>query len=291
LKKKIWHEIMDYEFKETDIGGLGYANALNKNDLLLIYDIIYQYQGTDKDVNLAHFNLGICKYKIFDYLARCIDGLMDSKKALKVLLYAYLKADGDIRKFILELNRTDFDIFRDWEKIDLDTEIDDKLLELRSILEDKTDYNLYEIRPQNILIRVHHDKYSNSEEQIVGDLYNLSEKIFYHHCGIEFGEKKLLNKYLRDHPMSEKEEFKKYYLKNKIFFYHGICKCNKCSWCKKGGNIVFKHYDSGLTIASRDVFYEHLKTSERRIFLERNGSNKEKQIVWDEILKECIKSI
>lgn len=113
--KTTWERVMS--MKKNDNRHQGVANTLDKDDLNTICGTIDFFGGNWQQ---ALFDLRIPKYRVFDFLAMCVMGnRIQSEEATKVLVYSFLKVDGDIDKWIDDLRATDYDIVRDWENINL----------------------------------------------------------------------------------------------------------------------------------------------------------------------------
>ena len=65
------------------------------------------------------------QYRVFDFLGMCVMGdRIGSEDATKVLVHALLKVDGNVDKWIYDLQTTDYDVDRSWEDIKLWTGYD-----------------------------------------------------------------------------------------------------------------------------------------------------------------------
>ena len=103
----------------------GVTNKLDKNDIITIIDNMDFFNATDIFLRQSQYDLTMPKFKVYDWLAMCIMGRNDddrdnNNQALKVLVYAYLQAKGNITEFIINLRENDYDIIRDWEKVEVD---------------------------------------------------------------------------------------------------------------------------------------------------------------------------
>lgn len=110
-----WDKVMAMKTKDTRHNGL--ANNLTNDELQCVYGTIDYFGGF---VRQAQFDLTVARYRIFDFLAMCVMGdRVGSPDATKVLVHSFLKADGDIDKWIEDLQTTDYDIDHSWEAVEL----------------------------------------------------------------------------------------------------------------------------------------------------------------------------
>lgn len=113
--KNTWEQVMS--MKKNDNRHIGVANTLTKDELETILATIDFFGGNWK---MAGFDLSFVKYRVFDWLAMCVMGdRIQSPEATKVLVYSFLKVNGDIDKFINDLRITDYQIDTEWESITL----------------------------------------------------------------------------------------------------------------------------------------------------------------------------
>ena len=121
--KELWKEVMTLGRQNE----FGVTNKLDKNDIITIIDNMDFFNATDIFLRQSQHDLTMPKFKVYDWLAMCIMGRNDddrdnNNQALKVLVYAYLQAKGNITEFIINLRENDYDIIRDWEKVEVDLE-------------------------------------------------------------------------------------------------------------------------------------------------------------------------
>ena len=119
--KELWKEVMTLGRQNE----FGVTNKLDKNDIITIIDNMDFFNATDIFLRQSQYDLTMPKFKVYDWLAMCIMGRNDddrdnNNQALKVLVYAYLQAKGNITEFIINLRENDYDIIRDWEKVEVD---------------------------------------------------------------------------------------------------------------------------------------------------------------------------
>jgi len=116
--KELWNQVMNLGKKQE----LGTTNKLDLDDLKTILATMDYFNATRIWLKQTVWDLTKAKYKVFDWLAMSIMSRNDDDREsnnipLKVLVYAYLKAKGNINKFIENLRVDDYDIERNWEKI------------------------------------------------------------------------------------------------------------------------------------------------------------------------------
>jgi hypothetical protein len=113
--KSTWEQVMS--MKKNDNRHQGVANTLDRDDLETICATIDYFGGSWRQ---AYFDLSIPKYRVFDFLAMCVMGnRIQSDEATKVMVYSFLKVDGDVTKWIDDLRATDYAMERGWESIEI----------------------------------------------------------------------------------------------------------------------------------------------------------------------------
>lgn len=95
------------------------ANDLREDELVTIVAVVDFFGGGHQDKSQVTYDLWIAKYRVFDWLAMCVMGRIECREAVQVLVHSFLKVDGDVDKFIEDLREVDYDIVKDWEKIDI----------------------------------------------------------------------------------------------------------------------------------------------------------------------------
>lgn len=114
--KTTWEQVM--ALKSADTKHQGVANTLTPDEIDTILALVDFFDGS---VPQARFDLIMCKYRVFDWLAMCVmGGRIGSDNATKVLAYSFIKMKGDIDKFIQDLRETDYQIVTDWETLTLE---------------------------------------------------------------------------------------------------------------------------------------------------------------------------
>jgi len=110
-----WKRVMS--LKTNDTRHQGIANNLTRDEIRTIAATA-EYFGAE--TQMIMFDLAVARYRVFDWLAMCVQGRME-KTPTKVLVYAFLKANGNIDKFIQDLRDTDYEIRTEWENIVLES--------------------------------------------------------------------------------------------------------------------------------------------------------------------------
>ena len=110
-----WNKVVALKKKDTRHKGV--ANTLTFDEINTIAATVDYFGGSPQQ---TVFDLATARYRVFDFLGMCVMGdRVGTEDGTKVLVHAFLKADGDIDKFIDDLRVTDYDIIRDWEKVEL----------------------------------------------------------------------------------------------------------------------------------------------------------------------------
>ena len=113
---KTWDKVMAMKSKDTRHEGV--ANTLTRDELETILGTVDYFGGS---VRQTWSDLKIIRYRVFDFLAMCVMGdRIDSSDATKVLVHSFLKVDGDIDKWIEDLQTVDYDMDNSWKEINLD---------------------------------------------------------------------------------------------------------------------------------------------------------------------------
>lgn len=112
--KSIWEQVMALKTKDTRHQGV--ANTLTPDE---IETIAATADFFGEDVRQIVWDLKVAKYRVFDWLAMAVHGRIESESAKKVFAYSFIKANGDIDKWIDDLRVTDYEANTKWEAIDL----------------------------------------------------------------------------------------------------------------------------------------------------------------------------
>lgn len=108
-----WMQVMSC--KKADKRSVGIANNLTDDELQpIIGTIDFFCDDYQQDI----WDLKTARYRVFDWLAMRVHG-RGEPTSTKVLAYSFLKCEGDVDKWLDDLRETDYDIFREWEKIEL----------------------------------------------------------------------------------------------------------------------------------------------------------------------------
>lgn len=116
--KKLW----DYVVKEGKKVERGTINKLDDNDINTILGTMEWFGSTTIWMKQTCFDLKIPKFRVFDWLAMCVmsrndDNREQNREALRVLVYSWLKAKGNVREFIDDLRYTDYDCDKSYTSV------------------------------------------------------------------------------------------------------------------------------------------------------------------------------
>jgi hypothetical protein len=114
-----WEKVMEIGKRETRVKQ-EVCNSLDKDELETVLGTMDFFGADKRDLQQTFFDLNIAKYRVFDWLAMALHGRIDNPQSLQVLAWAYIKADGDIDKFIDDLRVNDYDIDHSWTAIELE---------------------------------------------------------------------------------------------------------------------------------------------------------------------------
>ena len=110
-----WDKVMAMKPKDTRHQGV--ANTLTPDELETILGTVDYFGGS---IRQTWSDLKIIRYRVFDFLGMCVMGdRIGSTDATKVLVYSFLKVDGDINKWIDDLRSVDYDMDESWKGIEL----------------------------------------------------------------------------------------------------------------------------------------------------------------------------
>ncbi len=123
MNQNTWNSIM--KLKSKDKRHTGVANTLDSNDRETILATADFFGAEQNDLFQINFDLGVARYRVFDWLGMAVMGRMTNRNALKVFVHSFLKVNGDVDKFIQDLRETDYDIDNSWESTEVD-ESEDK---------------------------------------------------------------------------------------------------------------------------------------------------------------------
>lgn len=100
----------------------GLANTLDSNDRETILATADFFGAEQNDLFQINWDLGVARYRVFDWLGMAVMGRMTNRNAVKVFTHSFLKVGGDVTKFIQDLRETDYDIDNSWESTEVDSE-------------------------------------------------------------------------------------------------------------------------------------------------------------------------
>jgi hypothetical protein len=112
---ELWKTIM----QGKKIAGRSIKNVFDDADITTIIATMDFFDADKASMQQTYFDLTVCKYRMFDFLAMCVMGRIKSETALKVLIHSFIKSNYDERKFIDDLRETDYEIDKSWENINL----------------------------------------------------------------------------------------------------------------------------------------------------------------------------
>ncbi|NOQ37597.1 hypothetical protein GQ472_01790 [archaeon] len=124
--KVLWQDIVTKGRKREPTALTGGMNHLDDSEITTIVATMEFFDATDIWMKQTVFDLGgLPRFRVFDWLAMNVMGRNDddrrqNEQALKVLVHAWTKADGDVKGFIRNLREDDYDVDRSWEKIQID---------------------------------------------------------------------------------------------------------------------------------------------------------------------------
>ena len=119
--KELWGKIVELgKSKEK-----GIANKLRNDEITTIIATMDFFGASEIWIKQSIYDLKMPRFRVFDWLAMSIMGRNDDNRdgnntALKVLVNSYLNADGDVNKFIENLRINDYQIYNEWQKIEIE---------------------------------------------------------------------------------------------------------------------------------------------------------------------------
>ena len=123
---ELWTKILELGRKEEPAINGDVANKLDRDDITTIIASMDFFNATEiwKQQTWVDLNEPF-KYRIYDWLAMNVmsrndDNRQQNETALKVLVYSYLKAKGNVKAFIKDLRETDYQVNESWEEIKIE---------------------------------------------------------------------------------------------------------------------------------------------------------------------------
>ena len=111
--KDAWLEVMALKKKETRTQGV--ANTLTKGELETIIDTAVITGANDNFLKQIFYDLGKTRYRLFDWIAMLLDGRYkgygcneSSKIATQIFSHYFLKAEGNVDRFLAYLTFKDY---------------------------------------------------------------------------------------------------------------------------------------------------------------------------------------
>jgi len=112
----IWGQIMD--LKKNDHRHKGIANTLCDDEIETILATL-EFFGAE-GLSAIMFDLKGARYRVFDWLAMAVQGRIENEEAVKVLVYSFLKVDGDVDRWIQDLRETDYEVDHSYQSLNLE---------------------------------------------------------------------------------------------------------------------------------------------------------------------------
>lgn len=112
--KSTWELVL--EKKSRDTRHKGVTNTLTDDEITTIVATVDFFNDQTRQ---AGFDLKFARFRVFDFLAMAVMSDRIGTTATKVLVYSFLKVDGDIDAWIEDLRVTDYDIVNDWQNLEL----------------------------------------------------------------------------------------------------------------------------------------------------------------------------
>lgn len=119
MSKTTWTQVMELKKAGQMETTQEIANILTKDDITTILATADFFGANEYDLAQIKFDLSIPRYRVFDWLAMGVMGRIQNQEVVKVFVYSFLKVGGIPSKFIEDLQVTDYDVVRDWEKLEI----------------------------------------------------------------------------------------------------------------------------------------------------------------------------
>jgi len=120
--REAWNQVMQLRTKETRTKGI--ANTLGDDEITTILATMEFFGASNYFLKQTIFDLKRARYRLFDWIAMCLNGRWHYEKnddynkvVVKVIAHSFLKAGGNIDKFIEDLRITDYQIDLSYERI------------------------------------------------------------------------------------------------------------------------------------------------------------------------------
>lgn len=119
-----WDRVMALKSKETRTNDI--ANTLKDDEIETMVATAEFFGCSDGFLGLMIFDLRTARYRLFDWIAMLLNGRHSNQPnamlITKVFAHSFLKVDGDVDKFILDLRESDYDVDNSYERIVLKKE-------------------------------------------------------------------------------------------------------------------------------------------------------------------------
>ena len=111
--KDVWSEVIALKDKETRTKGA--INTLTKSELEVIIGTAVITGANDNFLKQIFYDLGKTRYRLFDWIAMLLDGRYkgygcneSSKIATQIFSHYFLKAEGNVDRFLAYLTFKDY---------------------------------------------------------------------------------------------------------------------------------------------------------------------------------------
>lgn len=132
--KELWNYIVEHG-KEVEKGTE--VNSFDDNDIATIIASMEFHGATEIWLRQTYFDLHpeakpfAPRFRLFDWLAMCVmsrndDDRKQNRMALRVLVYAWLKVNGNPKAFIDDLRYTDYQMDESWSAVKFSDEEETK---------------------------------------------------------------------------------------------------------------------------------------------------------------------
>ena len=117
--KELWNYLVEKGAKVEE----GYqANSFDENDLNTVLGTMDFFGATSIWLSQTAFDLSKPRFRLFDWLAMCVmsrndDNRQQNREALRVLVWSWLKVEGDPKAFIADLRETDYQLDTSYDAV------------------------------------------------------------------------------------------------------------------------------------------------------------------------------
>lgn len=107
----LWNQVMMIG-ANNDNRSVGIANNLTPDEIETILGTLDFFQ--EENLGAVVFDLKQARYRVFDWLAMAIQGRIENEEAVKVLVYSFLKVEGDIDRWIQDIREIDYEVDKNY---------------------------------------------------------------------------------------------------------------------------------------------------------------------------------